>query len=345
MRESAKHFYSRVRARLPDRLKGNITRALYGLGIKPSVNRKTKSSLEKGIVVFSFDFELSWAWRYAKNAANFLEIARRERKNVPRILELLDFHRIPATWATVGHLFLDSCRRENGAKPHPDIVRPGYFTNEVWRYESGDWYEHDPCSSLEKAPEWYAPDLIRKILEAITKHEIGCHTFSHIDFSDENCPPDLADSEIVKCIQLSREFGVKLESMVFPGRTYGNREVLKNRGFLCYRRQTAFDIDVPGIDEYGLVAIPESAMLDKDGSGWGKDFYIGAARKYFKAAVKHRSVCHFWCHPSMDEWYLDNVFPDILSLAAEEAADRRIEILTMRDLALLTVATRPGFNS
>ena len=88
--------------------------------------------------------------------------------------------------------------REHGMA-HPGMLRPPYFENEFWRYRSGDWYEHDPCSSVEQAPEWYAPDLIRDILSAKVKHEIACHTFSHIDCSDKHCPPELMEAELAEC--------------------------------------------------------------------------------------------------------------------------------------------------
>ncbi len=334
MRETARNLYSRLRTRLPDGLKRNVTRGLFRLGIKPTVNRKAKSVLEKAIVVFSFDFELSWAWRYAIGSIDFLEIGRRERKNVPRLLGLLDQYRIPATWATIGHLFLNGCHKEPGMNPHPEVMRPGHFKNRAWNFESGDWFDCDPCSDVEHAPEWYAPDLIEQILKSEAGHEIACHTFSHIDFSDQNCPPELADSEIRECLRVAQNFNLELRSMVFPARTYGNFEVLRRRGFICYRKQTAFDIDFPVVDPYGLVAVPETAMLDRDPPGWSKKAYLGAVRKYLASAISRRAVCHFWCHPSMDEWYLEHVFPEVLRVVSDEASRARIQIMTMKNLAL-----------
>ena len=336
MKKVGKEIYSQLRACLPNTLRGTLTKALYDLGLKPTVNKEAKSFLKKGIVVFSGDFELSWAWRYAKGSVNYLEKGRLERKNVPEILELLDFYHIPATWATVGHLFLNECIREDLRLPHPDMLRPAYFMNDVWQFNDGDWYDHDPCSNPENAPEWYAPDLIGKILQSKVKHEIACHTFSHIDFSARNCPSELADSEIRKCLQVAQRFYVNLESMVFPGNTFGNFDVLEKWGFICYRQQTAFDIDLPKKDKYGLVIIPDGGMLDKDPYGWSDDFHIKAARKCVEQAIKHRLVCHFWFHPSMDEQYLHKIFPAILKYVSEQAQKKRIDIMTMKDLANLS---------
>jgi hypothetical protein len=63
-----------------------------------------------GLVVFSADFEMAWAFRYSKTlASKAVEIGLKERENVPTLLDLFDKYQIPATWATVGHLFLNEC--------------------------------------------------------------------------------------------------------------------------------------------------------------------------------------------------------------------------------------------
>ena len=33
-----------------------------------------------------------------------------------------------------------------------------------WNFTKGDWYDYDPYSDFKNSPEWYAPDLIEKIL-------------------------------------------------------------------------------------------------------------------------------------------------------------------------------------
>ena len=55
----------------------------------------------KAVLIVSADFELAWAWRYAKNYQNTNEMALRcamvARDNFPRILELCDKYDIPIT--------------------------------------------------------------------------------------------------------------------------------------------------------------------------------------------------------------------------------------------------------
>jgi hypothetical protein len=56
-----------------------------------------------------------------------------------------------ATWAIVGHLFLDHCEKEDGI-PHKDMPR---FTD--------GWYSCDPCTGIHKDPLYYGRDIIEKI--------------------------------------------------------------------------------------------------------------------------------------------------------------------------------------
>ena len=327
-------LYSELRGRLSKENKGRLSKFLILSGLKPKVNSNVISPFEHGIVVFSADFEMAWAFRYSKIlAAKAIEIGLKERENVPTLLDLFDKCHIPATWATVGHLFLNECSRNEQGIAHPEIPRPAYFDNRNWRYNSGDWYDHDPGTNVITAPSWYAPDLIEQIISANAGHEIGCHTFSHLDFTYKNCPKVMADAELETCITLTEKKGIRLRSFVFPGGTFGNYESLKEKGFLCYRKPMKNHIDLPYIDSYGLVAIPSSLGLDKDPYGWSKDFHLKMIRNFLEKTVKYKLVCHFWFHPSMDKWYLDNIMPEVLRMVGEFRDAGMLRVLTMGALA------------
>ena len=135
----------------------------------------------KAVVTISADFELAWAWQWSKQGdALKLSInkSRMARENFSKILELCDRYNIPITWATVGHLFLESC------KGHQEMAQLGDFENNFWTFNNSDWFINDPNSNYKDAPYWYAPDLINQIIQSPVNHEIGCHTFSHIDCTD-----------------------------------------------------------------------------------------------------------------------------------------------------------------
>ena len=124
-----------------------------------------------------------------------------------------------------------------------------------------------------------------------------------------------------------------MKSFVFPGGTFGNYESLKGKGFSCYRKPMKYHIDLPYIDSYGLIAIPSSLGLDKDPYGWSKEFHLKMIRKFLEKASKYKLICHFWFHPSMDKWYLDNVMPEVARMAAEYRDAGRLRVLTMGALA------------
>lgn len=328
-----KLLYKLIRKMFPSRWHGLLTVLLYNLKIKPTINRKVKSPFSKGIIVLSADFEMAWAFRYSKTKAKIAEqMGLRERENVPKLLEFFEKYNIPVTWATVGHLFLNECSRNDQGIAHSDMPRPISFENRNWVYNSGDWYEHDPAENVTSKPAWYAPDLIKLILSSNVAHEIGCHTFSHSDFTYKNCTEEFARAEIMKCKELAKLIGIELKSMVFPGGTFGNYEVLKEQGLSCYRFPMANHIDMPIIDKYGLVAIPSSLGLDRDTNNWSASFHLQIIDSFLEKTIKNKQVCHFWFHPSMDLWYLTNVFPYILEKISKFRNNGDLEILTMASL-------------
>jgi peptidoglycan/xylan/chitin deacetylase (PgdA/CDA1 family) len=328
------NIYSKLRSFLSDKNKGLLTKFLITSGLKPKVNRKAESPFKKGIVVFSADFEMAWAFRFSKTKKReAIKKGLEERENIPVLLELFQKHRIPVTWATVGHLFLSECKKDPNGLTHPALPRPGYFENRNWNFSSGDWYQHDPGSNILNDPAWYASDLIEKIINSDVKHEIACHTFSHLDFTYMNCPKTLADAELDECIKHASKLNINLRSMVFPGGTSGNYESLVERGFICYRKPMKYHIDMPSIDKYGLVAIPSSIGLDRDRYGWTREFHLKMIRTYIKKAAKRRLVCHFWFHPSMDRWYLENVMPGVLKMVDNYVGSSKIEVKNMGQLA------------
>src|SRR5205823_12054677 len=85
--------------------------------------------------------------------------------------------------------------------------------NDLWR---GDWYMHDQCSDIRKDPLWYAPDLIRQVMECRTPQEIGTHSFSHINFSAPCSTPELVRRELEACLDVMQPFGLRPRSLVFP---------------------------------------------------------------------------------------------------------------------------------
>src|SRR4051794_17974904 len=217
-----------VRRSVPERERMLLSKVSLAAGLRPRVSRDPKPRLpfpdgRRAALVVSADLELAWAWRYARSAPDPSALAHRRavqgRRNMPVLLDLCDRFDVPVTWATVGHLLLDRCERVNGTV-HPEVPRVPHFTNALWRYEQGDWFDHDPGATDRASaawPDWHGPDIVRDIMQRRTAHEIGCHTFSHAVFSDDVCPPEVASAELRRCQELAAEWGIPLQSFVFSG--------------------------------------------------------------------------------------------------------------------------------
>lgn len=282
----------------------------------------------KTVLLISADFELAWAWQYAKEFKEPLQEAKkmalRERGNIPAILELCDKFKIPVTWATVGHLFLESCQCVNGMS-HSGIPHVPNFENDFWKFTGKDWFGNDPGSNYKVAPEWYSPDLIRMILGAKVKHEIGCHTFSHIDCREEICSPDLIRSELRECKKLALELGISLKSFVHPGDTIGNLDVLSEEGFTNFRTNYRNVLGYPKRHKNGLLEFEQTAefVYRKD---WSVVYHISRYIKIIKRAIKNNTLCILWFHPSFDQILIHKILPEVFRFISENNDD--IAVLT-----------------
>lgn len=120
-----------------------IDRLRYQTGLLPRVNPEVSNGWTlpqpyRAALVISADFELAWGWQHVRTtgAARALALAKaaQARRNLPVLFDLFDLfdrYDVPVTWATVGHLFLESCNG-NGAA-HPEVRRLPYFENEYWQ--------------------------------------------------------------------------------------------------------------------------------------------------------------------------------------------------------------------
>lgn len=330
-----KNIYGGIRKSMPPSIQGKMSQWSFKLSGKPFV-RKDSIHIEqkfpngeKGGFIMSADFELGWAWRYSKTNPYPEKMAEQARKNFPRIIELLELHNIQITFATVGHLFLESCSKDD----HNWMKRIPYF-DDHWKYTEGDWFDCDPHTHWSNAPAWYAPDLIKMIINSKVKHEVGTHTFTHIDFSDKKCPPQVAEDEIKASIEAMKPFGIVPKSIVFPGGTYGNIHILKKYGIKIYRKSMETDMAYPFRDEYGLLVTPSSAAFNRIHKNWSPDYYIFRFKKYIDKAIKTGTIAHLWFHPSLDQWTLEKVMPKVMEYAASRRDEGLLWIGTMNQIAV-----------
>jgi len=319
---------------MPSSIQGKMSQWAFSLSRKPFVKKDSVPveqkfpNGEKGGFIMSADFELAWAWRFSKTGANPIKKAEIARANMPVILSKLERYNIPVTFATVGHLFLESCTKGG----HDWMHRIPHF-DDHWKFTQGDWYGHDPYSAVEKDPAWYAPDLIKLIQNSKVKHEIGTHTFSHIDFTYKNCPPEVADDEIKACIDVAKKYNIELKSIVFPGGTWGNIEVLKQHKIKIYRKSSEYELAYPYYDKHGLLVTVSSIAMDNNKFNWSPEYFLKKYKVYIDKAIKTNTIAHFWFHPSFDPWFLENVFPEILEYVNEKRKEGSLWVGTMGSIA------------
>jgi peptidoglycan/xylan/chitin deacetylase (PgdA/CDA1 family) len=299
--------------------------------------------LERGVFTLSLDFELIWG-TLDLDLEGFREACERERAEVvDRLLALLAEFEIPATWCTLGHLFLEECSPHEGRK-HPEIVPPAH----AW---VTDWFAKDPSGSEDSDPIFYGRSLIDKIAACPVPQEIGCHSFSHPIFGDPGCSRETAGSELAECVRLASERGIELRSFAYPRNRVGHLAVLREHGITGYRgpdevwyeeerypgplKRVGHIVDVliarqppvvlPKETLPGLWNVPGS-MIYFPMHGRRRhiplSLRVKRAAKGLDAAAEQRRIFHLWFHPTNLAFQTDAMFAGLRQIF-ERAAELR----------------------
>ena len=280
----------------------------------------------KAAACISADLEMSWAFR-----RHAMEVARergsQSRENIPYLLRIFEECAFPITWATVGHLFLDRCERASSGRAHPDMPRPP--DNQLWR---GDWYMHDPCTNYKKDPFWYAPDVIRSIQESSVGHEIGTHSFSHIDFSPECSHPTLVRREIEESATAMQCFGISPRSLAYPFNKMGHAylDLLSELSITAVRhRDRRVRLSYPERTVSGVHKLYESMNLRSP-----KHYdYVAKVKLFMAKAMERRAVFHLWFHPSDPASLFENELLRIIQYIDAQRRKGLVWIATMGEIS------------
>lgn len=266
------------------------------------------------VFVISIDLEMSWGAVHHGRPHDPTPY-RRERQVVGDLLGQFDAHATSATWAVVGHLFLDRCGREGG-RAHPDIVRPAYD------WLDGDWYDLDPGTDVATDPTWYGPDLVAAIRGCPTPQEVASHSFGHLIVGDPGCGAEAFRSDLRAAKAVAATDGLDLRSFVYPRNSIGHLDVLAAEGFRAFRgprpprfghlpprrrriadmvdrirplRGAAITPEVRG----GIVDVPQTYLFDPDSTTanrLGTRAWSAAVRHRLRHAVRTGSLFHLWFH-------------------------------------------------
>lgn len=300
------------------KLKASTSKIKFYLGKTPTVESLEKyrnfiPNPYKAVVTISADFELAWAWQWSKQE-NSLQLSLNKskiaRQNFPKILELCDTYNIPVTWATVGHLFLESC------SGHKEMTQLGDFENDFWKFKNSDWFVNDPNSNYKDAPYWYAPDLINQIIQSPVNHELGCHTFSHIDCRDGVCDSKVFNDEINECKKEADKLGLNLKSFVHPAHTIGNLDNLVKHEFTNFRTDYRNVLGFPKQHQNGLWEFEQTAEFTYR-KEWSVEYHIFRYIEIVKRAIKTNTVAVLWFHPSFPSVVVEQILPEVLKFIDE----------------------------
>lgn len=304
--------------------------------------------------VISIDLEMSWGSVHHGRPHDDSPY-RAEREIVADVLSLMERHRISATWAIVGHLFLAECSSRDG-HPHPEVTPPQY----PWLQMA--WYDLDPTSDVDKAPTWYGPDLVAAVRNCSQPQEVGSHSFGHLIAGDPACSAVAfrTDTAAAKAVALAE--GIDLRSYVYPRNSIGHLDELAAAGFHAYRGNTperfpgvtgwrrkataALDTLYPlpsatvhAVRRGDLVDVPQTYLFDPASTTadrFGTKLWSRLVRRRLRHAVRTGSLFHLWFHTHnfSPRRKRARVAMDELFREAREHIDAgRLENLTMGELA------------
>ncbi|WP_323675936.1 polysaccharide deacetylase family protein [Halorubellus sp. PRR65] len=304
-----------------------------------------------GSVVFSLDAEL--AWGFPDFASLPMDRVDASRDAWSWLVDLFDEYDVPATWAVVGHLFLEDCDAR-----HADLDAPD------------GWFAHESGALAGRHDVRFAPDLVAAVRNADVAHDVGSHSFAHVPFDHPETTRELVDADLGRAVAVAADQGVVLESFVFPRNAVGFRDLLAKHGFRTYRsagaptgtglaraaRKIAAVVDPgrvplvePRVDEYGLVDLPPSLFLfgfegrarDTLAAAW-TDPIVRQATDAIDRAAAGDGVCHLWLHPNN---VVDDAGRARLEAIVAHVARRRdqdgLVVETMRDVADRVLETEP----
>jgi peptidoglycan/xylan/chitin deacetylase (PgdA/CDA1 family) len=315
--------------------------------------------------ILSLDTELIWG-SFDHVTDDAFEAAYPDvRGTIERMLDILDRYEVPATWAVVGHLLLESCARGPDGRPHHDMPRPSFD------WYPHDWYDRDPCTERVTAPLWYGRDIVQGIAGRGVGHEIGSHGFSHAPFIESMMPGAVARAELDACIAASAELGFRPTSLAFPRNHEGHLDVLAESGFTAFRgSDPTWHRDLHGavgraahvLDQVAAIPPPVSTPIEERPGLWnipGSMLFlhrlgirrripmvsrVTKARLGLRRAVREDKIFHLWTHPfnlAHDRPAMLGGFEAIIRDAAQLRAAGRITIATMGAVAAALSAELP----
>lgn len=265
-----------------------------------------------GTLIISLDFELGWGHRVAR--PSYIEKLRKHEqyisKRFKRLVQLLDFYGIPATWAVVGKLLEDG---EDRLFHRPELL--SHIVNAQTDHEVGlHSYSHRPFDDLS---EEEAHNDLKLCMELLTSYDIEPVSFVF--------PQNRIDH---------RDVIAKYGMLCYRDELEGN--IVSNS-----IRKIAPPTVESSIEPSGLMALPGSMFIAAKRPI--RILYWQAIFAILRASVT-KSTVHFWLHPHniVVRPSLLGMLERIFSLICGYRQNDELQIRTMSDVGAVQMDKHHG---
>ena len=291
-----------------------------------------------GTLVVSLEAELAWGFPRVEPPPAGLEDARAGWRAA---IDAFDRYDVPATWAVVAHLMEADCDGRHADHP----IGPGWFAR-----ERGEWSDRPDLTR--------SPELVDSIRESPVDHDIGCHTYAHVELGAPGTTRAMAAAELERSRALLDEWGIEGRSFVYPRNNVGHVDLLSDYGFAVYRGRRPVErrslpaklrtvavgdgrppLVEPTVDDGGLVNLPASLFLYsfegvalRAAKPLVGDPVVELVERGLDAAAERDGVLHLWLHPNN---LVDDAAVERIEAVLQAVDERRaaVPVETMADVA------------
>jgi hypothetical protein len=174
--------------------------------------------------------------------------------------------------------------------------------------------------------------LIEQIVASRVRHEVGTHSFSHINFQAPYSSPDVVSRELEACVNLMAPLGLTPRTLIFPRHQaeYAYLPLLADAGVTVVRhRDPSVRLSYPDRLSSGVYRIYESMNLRMA----SRYDYLDKVKIFVRTAIERHAVYALWFHPSDPTEWFDPQLRSILRYMDTERASGRLWLTTMQELA------------
>ena len=293
--------------------------------------------------ILSFDCEGRWGLEPFGIGCDHITRARLPDVYA-RLLEILDRHRVPGTFAFVAAFTLS----RDQAEEHREL-----FEGLTW--DGRDWFAPFREALRRNGGDgWLCPEALAMVAAA-PAHEIASHSFCHLPLSESQVDRQTFDREMEKVRWTEALHGVASQTFVYPQNIIGHADRLSHWGFVAYRpprpaEERSGTLARLGryLDEINLwepsqssgkagmpACLPEGRFINyRYGLRRKIPFGVTASklRHMLDHAIRRGGVLHLYCHPHEfirgDRQF--ELLDHLLGLVSERARNGEVRPCTQR---------------